>query len=116
MGQVLFHDLALFSGGGFDRRPHRCKFSIAHDRRDLELNAKAFDPRAEVRPHLADVASYSNGNTTAADRLAHPVLQFKAIEAIARRSSIDVLGKPRAGLPGPIDGGERPNDQVVLHR
>ena len=116
MGQVLFHALALFSGGGFDRRPHRCKFSIAHDRRDLELNAKAFDPRAKVRPHLADVAGYSDGHTTTADRLADAVLQFKAVEAIARGSSIDVLGKSRAGLPRPIDGGERPNDQIMLHR
>ena len=116
MGQVLFHALALFSSSGFNRRPHRRKFSIAHDGRDLELNAKAFDPRAEVRPHLADVAGYSNRNTTTAHRLADAVLQFKAVEAIARGSSIDVLGKPRAGLPRPIDGGEGPNDQVVLHR
>ena len=116
MGQVLFHALALFSGGGFDRRPHGRKFSIADDCRDLELNPKAFDPRAKVCPHLADVASYSDGNTTTADRLAHPVLQLEAVEAIAMGSSIDVLGKPRAGLPGPIDGGKRPNDQVVLHR
>ena len=106
MGQVLFHALALFSGGGFDRRPHGRKFSIADDCGDLKLNPKAFDPRAKVCPHLADVASYCDGNTTTADRLAHPVLQFKAVEAIARRSGIDVLGKPRAGLPRPIDGGE----------
>ena len=116
MGQVLFHVLALFSCCGLNRRPHRCKFSIADDRRDLELNAKAFDPRAEVRPHLADVAGYGNGNTTTANWLANAVLQFKAVEAIARGSSIDVLGKPRARLPRPIDGGEGPNDQVVLHR
>ena len=116
MGQVLFHVLALFSCCGLNRRPHRCKFSVADDGRDLELNAKAFDPRAEVRPHLADVAGYGNGNTTTANWLANAVLQFKAVEAIARGSSIDVLGKPRARLPRPIDGGEGPNDQVVLHR
>ena len=116
MGQVLFHALELFSCCCLNRRPHRRKFRIADDRRDFELNPKAFDPRAEVRPHLADVAGYSNRNTTTAHRLTDAVLQFRAVEAIARGSSIDVLGKPRARLPRPIDGGEGPNDQVVLQR
>ena len=115
MGQVLFHVLALFSCCGLNRRPHRCKFSIADDGRDLELNAKAFDPRAEVRPHLADVAGYSNRNTTTADRISNSVLQFKTLEKISGCSGIDVLSKPRAGLPSPVHGGERPNDQIVLH-
>ena len=110
MGQVLFHALALFSSSGFNRRPHRRKFSIAHDGRDLELNAKAFDPRAEVRPHLADVAGYGNRNTTAAHRLADEVLQFKSVETIARCSGIDVLGKPGQDSHAPSKVGK---DQTI---
>ena len=110
MGQVLFHALALFSGGGFDRRPHGRKFSIADDCRDLELNPKAFDPRAKVCPHLADVASYSDGNTTAAHRLADEVLQFKSVETIARCSGIDVLGKPGQDSHAPSKVGK---DQTI---
>ena len=116
MGQVLFHCLPLISCCSLNRRPHGRKFSVTNDRRDLELNPKPFDPRAQVSPHLADVAGHGDGNTTTADRLTNSVLQFKAVKTISRRSGIDVLSKPRAGLPSPIHGGERPNNQIVLHQ
>ena len=116
MGQVLFHCLPLISCCSLNRRPHGRKFSITNDRRDLELNPKPLDPRTQVRPHLADVAGDGDGNTTTADRLTNAVFQFKAIKTISRRSGIDVLSKPRAGLSSPIHGGERPNNQIVLQK
>ena len=96
MGQVLFHGLPLFSCCSLNRRPHGRKFSITHHRRDLELNPKTFDPRTQVRPHLADVTGNSNGDTTTADRFADAVFERKAVEGISRCSRVDVVSEARA--------------------
>ena len=74
-------------------RPHGSEFCIGHNRGDIELDAKAFDPRCEMGPHFADVCSHRNRHSFSTDWITNAVLQFKTFEVIAGPSRIDVSGK-----------------------
>jgi len=67
-----------------------------------------------MRPHLADVTGDSDRYATAADRLADAIFECEAVEGISRGTRIDVVSKAWARLPGPLNGRERPHNQVVL--
>ena len=79
------------------------------------MDAIALNPRTEVGPNLADIASYCNGDPTTTHGFADAIFQLKALEFVARTSCVDVVRKSRARLLGPLNSGESPDNQVMLH-
>jgi hypothetical protein len=79
------------------------------------MDAKAFDPRREMGPHLADISSHRNRHSFSTDWITNAVLQFKTFEVIAWPSRLDISGKRGTGIPRPLNCWEVPDNEVVLH-